>query len=105
MKNNSAKISVIALAFLTCFLVVSILSGAFILAHANHEHDHNGANGSCAACAQLQNAENILKQFSTALAGALFIISGLYAAIGACKAIPVYVFLPTPVTQKIRINN
>ena len=105
MKNISAKTRIIALTFLVCFLIVSVLSSAFIFTHADHEHDHNGIDGSCAACSQLQSAERILKQLSTALAGALFAISGLFAAIGALKAAVIYVSIPTPVTLKIRINN
>ena len=105
MNKTSTKTRIIALTFLLCFLIVSLLSSAFIFTHAEHEHDHNGVDGSCATCAQLQRTENILKQFSTALAGTLFFIAGLFAAIGTLKVIAVYVFLPTPVTLKIRMNN
>jgi len=105
LSNVKSKTRIIALIFLVCFLVVSILSSAFILTHADHEHDHNGVSGSCATCAQLQSAENILKQFSTALLGVLFSIAGLYAAIVILKAIAVHVSLSTPVALKIKMNN
>ena len=105
MNNTSTKKRIIALVFLVCFLFVSILSSAFIFTHAEHEHDHNGFDGSCTTCTQLQNAENVLKQFSTALAGVLFSIAGLFAAIATLKAIAVYVSLSTPITLKIRMNN
>ena len=75
MNKTSTKTRIIALAFLVCFLIVSVLSSAFIFTHAEHAHDHNGVDGSCATCAQLQSAENILKQLCTALAGALFVIA------------------------------
>lgn len=105
MSNKPDKLRIIALVFLACFLIVSILSSAFILTHADHEHDHNGVDGSCATCAQLQSAENSLKQFSTALTGALFATAGLYAAIGMFKAITIQISFSTPVTLKIRMNN
>ena len=105
MSNMKSKTRIIALAFLACFLVVSLLSSAFIFTHAEHEHDHNGFDGGCATCAQLQNAENILKQLSTAFAGVLFAVAGLFAAIGTLKVIAGYASLSTPVTLKIRMNN
>ena len=105
MSNAKSKTRIIAFAFLACFLVIFILSSAFILTHVDHEHDHNGVNGSCATCAQILSAENILKQFSTALLGVLFAIAELYAAIGILKAIAVYASLSTPITLKIKMNN
>ena len=105
MQNHQTKTKIAALAFLTCFLVVSIISGAFILSHADHNHDQNGVGGGCETCAQIQSAETILKQFGIVLCGALFAIAGLYAAVRAFKAISVNIPLCTPVTLKIRLNN
>ena len=105
MNDKQSKVRIIALAFLVCFLVVSVLSSAFILTHTDHQHDHNGTNGSCATCAQLQSAENVLKQFSTALIGAWFALAGLFVTIKTFQAIAGYVYFSTPVTQKIKMNN
>ena len=105
MNNKSTKKRIIALAFLVCFLAAVILSTAFILTHADHEHDHNGAKGSCTICAQIQSAENLIKQFSTAFLGVLFAIAGLYTFVRTLKVISVYVSLSNPITQKIRINS
>lgn len=99
-----AKQRVAAIAFLACFLIVTVLAGAFVVTHADHEHDHSGVDGSCATCVQLQSAENILKQFSTALVGALFAIAGLFAVVATLKAVAFCVTLSTPITLKIRMN-
>ena len=64
-RKQTAK-RTIALAFLICFILVSLLSEAFIITHANHEHDHDGAGGTCSTCAHIQSAENLLKQLGTA---------------------------------------
>ena len=105
MNTNSGKMRSIALALLACFLLFPILSGAFILTHANHEHDYNGVGGCCATCAQLQNAENRLKQIAVALAAALISIACLFAFGEVLRAISAYVPLSTPITQKTRMNN
>ena len=100
-----SKTRLIALASIICFLFVFILSSAFVLTHADHAHDHNGVNGSCATCVQLQNTENTLKQFNTAFVGVLFAIAGLYAAIGTRRAMAVCFSVPTPVMLRIRMND
>ena len=105
MYNVTAKKKFIVLALLSCFLIVSLLSSTFILTHADHQHDQNGANGSCATCAQLQSAGNTLKQLTTAFVGALLAITGILAAIGALKTIIIPVITSTPVTLKIKMNN
>lgn len=54
----------ITLVFLLFFISAMLISPLFILIYENHEHDHNGIDGACAICSQLQNAENLLKQLN-----------------------------------------
>jgi hypothetical protein len=56
-----ARLTVLML--LLCLVLVSLLSETYIITHENHEHDHLGVDGSCAACARIQAAENFLRQF------------------------------------------
>ncbi|ODM26318.1 hypothetical protein A7W90_08835 [Clostridium sp. Bc-iso-3] len=69
-KNSMVKN--IALMICTCIIIASFLSAAFILTRANHEHDHEGPNGTCATCIHLASTENILKQVSIAIITSVF---------------------------------
>ena len=93
-----------ALVFLLCFVTASLLSQAFILAHAHHEHDHLGVGGECAVCAQIQNARDQLKQFGAASVNVSVGLVGLFAVIAllCCAAASQF---STPVRLKIRLNN
>lgn len=103
--NKQTIVKFVALTVLICFIVVSLLSGAFILTHADHEHDHNGVSGTCATCAQIQSAENLLKQLGTAVINAASVLAGLFASIAIIRSAFSNATLLTPVTLKIRMNN
>jgi len=105
LNNKQSKKRLIALAFLLCFIVVSILSEVFILTHADHVHDNAEVDGSCATCAQIQNAENLWKQLGTAVVSAASTLAGLFAVIAMIQPASSGITLPTPVTLKIRMNN
>jgi branched-subunit amino acid permease len=70
-----------AFALLVCFAAAMILSQMFVIALADHDHNHNGIDGGCAICAQLSETRgrlghaNALARISavllTALAGIL----------------------------------
>ena len=106
MRAGSRKSTkrMIALAVLLCFVMVALISEAFVLTHANHEHDHFGAGGSCAVCAQIQNIENQRKRLGTAAAGVSAVWLGLFAAIALLCCVSPSQFL-TPVLLKTRLNN
>ena len=105
MNRKSTKKRILALTFLVCFLIVSIITNAFTITHADHDHDRNGIEGSCATCAQLFGVEKILKQFNAALAVALFAATGMFVAIAAVKIIASRVSFSTLFSLKIRLNN
>jgi len=94
----------LALAFLLCFLLAALLSEAFLLARANHEHDHFGAGGSCATCAQIQNIENQRRRSDAAASGLSAVWIGLFAAAALLCCVSLSQFL-TPVLLKTRLNN
>lgn len=105
LNNKQFNKRFIALAFLLCFIVVSILSEAFILTHAGHAHDSNGIGGGCATCAQIQSVENLLKQLGTAVVSAASAFAGMFAFILIIRFTSSNITLLTPVTLKIRMNN
>lgn len=95
----------IALIICVCFIVTSILSVVFILTHANHQHDHEGPNGTCATCDHLAATTNLLKQLSIAIVTSVF-PSVLYLFISYClKPSTPYVGLFTLVSLKVRLDN
>jgi len=77
---RQTKKRVLTLAFLICFIIVSLLSEALILKLADHEHDHNGVNGTCVTCTHVKNAENLLKKLATASLVAAYTIAVLFSA-------------------------
>jgi hypothetical protein len=105
MNNKPDKMRIITLAFLTCFLIVSIISGMFILTHTDHEHDNNGIKETCVICARIQDVENILRQLNILFICTLFVKSVIYAVTGLLKAIAIYSPVSVPVTLKTRMNN
>lgn len=105
LNNKQSKKRLVVLAFLLCFIVVSMLSQAFILTHADHAHDNNGVGGGCATCAQIQSAENLLKQLGTAVINAAAAFTGLFTVIAIIQSAFSDITLLTPVTLKIRMNN
>ena len=105
LNNKQPKKRLIVLVVLLCFIVVSILSEVFILTHADHEHDHDGAHGSCAVCAQIQSAESLLKRLGTFAISAVFLFGGLLAAIAVMRSAFCAIILLSPVALKIRMNN
>jgi hypothetical protein len=105
MNSKSINKRTIALVFLACFLIFSVLSGALLLTHTNHEHNSNGDYGSCTTCIQIQNIEKIFKQISTIAVGILFAIIGFFAVIAIIKEIMAYIVFSNPIVLKIRMDN
>jgi len=91
--------------FLLCFIMVSIFSQTFIMAHADHKHDQNGAHGSCAACAEMQNTENMLKQLGVITGGALSVFAAIFAVAIIFKSAHTPIGFQTLANLKIRMNN
>lgn len=102
--KQSAK-RLIALAVCVFFIAASLLSAVFILTHANHTHNHNGPNGSCATCARLAAAENLLKTISAAPVGAALIYGALPAVLSVLKSVGFQTGLYALVRLKVRLNN
>jgi len=104
MNNKISKNRIIALISLISFLTVLIFSSAFVLTHADHEHDYSSTGEACSICVQIQGAENIFKYLGAAFFCALFVIGGLYAIVKTIKAMAVCAVFSNPITLKIRIN-
>jgi len=101
-KQPSKRIA--ALAFLMCFVMVSLLSEVFFLTHTSHEHDHLGG-GSCVVCAHIQSAESLLRRFIAVSGGVLFGLVNLFAAIAGLDFISALFRSQTLIALKMRMNS
>ena len=102
--NRKTAKRIAVLAFLLCFVMAALLSEAFFLTHANHRHDHIDIGSKCVVCAQTQNRENQLSQFSLAAIGVPLALIGLLAALLFLHGISAFCF-SSPVYLKTRLNN
>ncbi|MDR0854496.1 MAG: hypothetical protein LBN34_09030 [Clostridiales Family XIII bacterium] len=95
----------IALLLCVLFIAASLISGAFIATHANHEHDRNGPNGSCTTCTQVMVVGNLLKTLGLAAATITICIALHYAIIYTLKPIVSDFCLSTLVSLKVQLNS
>jgi len=103
--TKSRIVKNIALLIGICIIMTSFLSAAFILTCSNHEHDHEGPDGTCATCVHLAFAENLLKQFSTAIiTNAVPLVVCLFISF-CLKASVLYSGPFTLVSLKVRLDN
>ena len=93
----------IALTLLLCVVLLALLSEAFLIAYADHEHDDNGVDSTCATCVLIHNVEKTLRQLgATAAVSLLF---GVFLAIaGILRFLLLVPCINTPVYLKTRIN-
>ena len=102
---KDTKKQVIALICLISFIVFFLLTEAFIIINANHEHNINGINGRCSICDQMKNFENLLNQFRAAVKFALFVFIILLLLISVSFYVLSLCENKTLVELRIRINN
>lgn len=95
---------VAALVLLLSFFVVFLTAEVFFLTHSRHIHDYRGFGGSCAACAQIQYAESLIKQFGAALINISFGFIQAVSAVAVICAIFFLTVIRTPVKLKTRMN-
>lgn len=107
IKNNIHKpllIKNMALILCVCFIVVSLLSTAFILTHVTHNHDH-GIDENCSTCIHLATAENLLKHLTAAIVSVVLAFA-LFSFISfITKPSTICIGLPTLISLKVRLNN
>jgi hypothetical protein len=95
------------LALLVCVLFVStsIFSATFVFTHANHVHDQNGANGTCATCAHVVAAAVVLETLGLAMAAASICLAAHHVIVYKLKPISSDLVFHTLASLKVRLNN
>jgi len=101
---GSAIKRLIVLAVLVCIALSFLLSVAFMLSRANHEHDHNGSGGECGTCTMIFVAQTLIKQLCIAICTASFVLIGFFVLFAAFINAHSYC-IRTPVSLKNRMNN
>lgn len=105
MRNMNSIFKLVALAICVFFVVASLFLAMFVIMHSDHEHDHNGREGSCLTCASVSTAGSLLKIISTMIVGTAIAICCFVAFISIVKSISYQSLYHTPVNLKVRINN
>jgi len=100
MNSQTAK-RLIALFTCVLFIAAFLLTASFILEHAGH--DCEGYD--CSVCAQINSAENLLKQLSAAMIGAGFVIGCSFFIAFQIRSAVSLVGLSTLVHLKVKLNN
>ena len=75
VNNGRRAVKAIALAVCAFYVLVILLSSLFIIANANHEHDHNGEDGGCAACAQIVVCAKMIEHLGVTITTATTAVS------------------------------
>jgi hypothetical protein len=93
-----------ALATAACVVLIPLFSAVYVFAHANHAHDHNGPEGSCAACVRAASFAKF--QFASAVApeAARAFFAQDFAGARVLKPLGIRADF-TLVSLKIRLNN
>ena len=81
--------------------VTFLLSTWFIISHV----DHNCIGEHCAICAQIQTAENLLRQINMSNISVPDVFSNLLLAFTLICYINTYKNITNPITLKVRMNN
>ena len=101
MKKSSKIKIMIALFLCCCFLTVIVFSHLFIVEHVHHEC----SGKDCPVCAQILVLEHAIQQLSTCIK-ILTVLVAFAAFISATvTSVQNYLFVITPITQKVRMND
>jgi hypothetical protein len=101
------KLGIRKFALLLCVLFVasSILSATFIFTHANHVHDQNGADGTCATCTHVVATATLLETLGIAMAAATLCLAAHHAIVSKLKPVSTDLDILTLALLKVRLNN
>ena len=103
VNNGQRAVKLTALAVCACFVLAIFLSSMFILANANHEHDHNGEDGGCATCTQMVACAKLIEHLGAAITAAAAVVSMVgFAILARFAASQINVI--SLISLKVRLN-
>ena len=96
------KRRLIALSFLFCFIIVSLLATIFIIMQANHDCIGKG----CPVCEQIHNVQKLLDRIGKAAVIMFVVVVGSFTAITTWAKLNLLKVSPsTLISGKTRLNN
>ena len=95
----------IAMAICIAYIAVFLLGAAYLLTHINHEHDHDGPNGSCVTCAHITAVGDLLQQLSVTAPGTVFVFGSMFLVRSFYNTAFVWGNPDTLVKLKVRLNH
>ena len=104
--NNKARRAIRMIAPVVCavYLVVALLSSAYVIAHINHKHDHDGLGGTCAICAHITAAGDFFKRLTAIAPITAVCVSGLFVISFCLKSGGLNQVANDLVSLKVRLN-
>ncbi|MDR2447203.1 MAG: hypothetical protein LBD58_07950 [Treponema sp.] len=97
------KLSLIVLTVYLAF--TAFLAESFIFRELNHEHDHNGADGCCSICYEIELAQLLLEGLGRIGVVVLAASVIAYAKKQARKPVLIYRAVITPISLKVKCNS
>jgi len=101
--NSKQTVKLISALVCVLFFMTFLFSTAFIMLHLNHEHDHNGEDGSCATCTHILICVKLIENLGRVITAAAAIVCITGIAIMQCFAAPQINALNL-ITLKVRLN-
>ncbi|MDR0813431.1 MAG: hypothetical protein LBO63_05445 [Oscillospiraceae bacterium] len=93
-----------ALILCAVFSAALLLSASYILTFAEHDHDHDGADGACLTCAHVISAAKILVGGSGEAVKATAAFACVFAVVSALLTYVFCVHMPSPIELKVKIT-
>lgn len=101
MRNSNKMKIAIALFLCVCFFTVITFSHLFIVEHVHHEC----SGRDCPVCAQILVVEHAIQQLSTCVKTITVLVAFAAFISVTVKVVQNNLFVITPITQKVRMND
>lgn len=98
---NTRKHKIVS--FMMCIIFILVI--LFSLFYIVKEENHFCTGEDCPVCACLHQAEQTLKNWSTAIADFMYMSPQMILAILLPIILPICIFVETLVSQKVRLND
>lgn len=99
--KHHKKQKIIALMICCVIALLMLFSSLYVIAEA----DHNCPGDNCAVCINIHRCEEMLKLISFALTSGSISVAVLRFSATSDSITKLYLFKPTPVDRKVRMNN
>ena len=103
VNSGRRAVKLTALAVCALFVLVILLSSVFILANADHKHDHKREDGGCATCANIVICAKLIRHLGAAITAAAA-ITGMAGFVILPRFATPQVYAVNLISLKVRLN-